>query len=114
MPFAITTSQPCRVSSRTVASLMSAFSAFCAQPVISATRIRRSPSAGKTCGSSIRLRGAISAGAISSIALSRASGISRAKGRPIFAAISASRNRPGCGRIFARLQRSARSKAGRR
>ena len=49
-PLATTTSQPNRVSSRMVASLMSVFSAFCAQPVIRATRIVFSPLAGKTCG----------------------------------------------------------------
>ncbi len=74
---------------------MSVLSAFCAQPVISATRIRRSPSAGKVCGSSLRLTGGITRGAISTIARSRASGSSPANGRPSFAAASASRNRVG-------------------
>ncbi len=74
---------------------MSVFSAFCAQPVISATRIRRAPCAGNTCGSSLRLTGGMTFGAIASIARSRASGIRNAKGRPIFAPSSASRNRVG-------------------
>ncbi len=95
MPRAITTSQPSRRRSRIVASLMSVFSAFCAQPVISATRRFRSPSAGNTCGSSLRLTGGTRFGAISSIARSRASGMKRAKGRPIFAPSSARRKRPG-------------------
>jgi hypothetical protein len=90
------------------------FSAFCAQPVIRATRIRRGPSAGKTCGSSLRLTGGMWRGAIASIAFSRASGIRKAKGRPIFAPSSARRKRIGCGRICASTQRSMRSDSGRR
>ncbi len=54
---ATTTSQPGRRSSRIVASLMSVFSAFWAQPVISATRIFVSPCVGKTCGASFGLTG---------------------------------------------------------
>jgi hypothetical protein len=94
-PSAITTSQPSRVSSRIVASLMSVLSARCAQPVISATRILRSPFAGNTCGSSLRLTGGTCFGAMASIAFSRASGIRKAKGRPILAPRSATRNRVG-------------------
>ena len=74
---------------------MSVFSAFCAQPVISATRLRGAPCAGKLCGSSLGLTGGIVLGAISIIARNRASGINRAKGRPIFAPRSANRNRAG-------------------
>ncbi len=92
---ATTTSAPSRVSRRIVASLMSVLSAFCAQPVISATRILGVTSGGKVCGSSLRLTGGIRFGAIASIARSRASGTSRAKGRPSLAATSAARKRIG-------------------
>ena len=94
-PLGITTSQPWRRSRRIVASLMSVFSAFCAQPVSSATRRRRGPSATNTCGRSLRLRAGNRGGAMSSIARSRASGTIRRNGRAIRAAPSASRNRPG-------------------
>jgi hypothetical protein len=78
-----------------VASLISVLRAFCAQPVIKATRLRFSPLAGKDCGSSLRDTGGTCFGAISNIAFNRASGIKKAKGRPILAPRSASRNRPG-------------------
>jgi hypothetical protein len=77
-----------------VASLISVFSAFCAHPVINATRIFLCGTL-KTCGSSLRLTGGICFGAISSIARNRASGIIQANGRPNLAPRSASRNRVG-------------------
>ena len=49
-PFAITTSAPCRVSRRIVASLISGASTCWAQPLSSATRARRCPSGRNTCG----------------------------------------------------------------
>ena len=51
-PATFTTSMPWRVSSRTVASLTSGASTCWPQPGISATRLRRSPAAGKVCGRS--------------------------------------------------------------
>ena len=78
-----------------VASLISVLSAFCAQPVIRATRALRGPVAGKTCASSLRLTGGMVLGAIASIARRRASGIRRAKGLASFAPASAARNRIG-------------------
>ena len=93
-PLAITTSQPSRVSSRMVAALISGSSTFCAHPVSSATRRRRWPSAGKTCGSSCSAGGWMTLGARLSIARSRP-GISRRAGRPSFAPKSARRKRLG-------------------
>jgi hypothetical protein len=48
LPGAIITSQPCRFRSRIVARLISGANTCCAQPASSATRMRRSPSAGNT------------------------------------------------------------------
>ena len=97
-----------------VASLMSVLSAFCAQPVISATRIRRVPVAAKTCGSSLRLTGGTCFGAIATIARSRASGRKRASGRAIFAPRSESRKSVGLGITLANIHLSALSRTGRR
>jgi hypothetical protein len=91
---ATTTSQPCRVSSLIVAAFMPGSSTRCAHPVSSASRFRRSPSAGKTCGASNELAGGSDRGANSSIART-CRGISRANGRAIPAARTAIRNRPG-------------------
>ena len=112
-PSATTTSQPIRVSRRIVASLISVFNAFCAQPVISATRFFFGAVGAKLCGSSLRLTGGITLGAISSIARRRGSGISPAKGAPILASSSATRNRIGYGKMRASIQRSTRSDNGR-
>ena len=77
-----------------VAALISGFSACWAQPVISATRLVRTPTAGFTPGSSCAIGGAILGGARSIIAPSLP-GIRRRNGFASFAPASASRKRPG-------------------
>ena len=94
-PSASTTSQPCRVRRRIVAALIRGSRTRWAQPASSATRLRRGPSAGNTCG---RVEPGFARqdpfGASSSIARSCA-GISGANGRPSRAARSAKRKRRG-------------------
>ncbi len=113
-PSATTTSQPCRVSSRTVASLISGASTGWAQPVSSATRFRRVPSAGndlRPIDRRRRRRRATARGAAS-----RASGAGQepgASGRASAAPSSARRNRPGRGSTSASRRRSSRSGSGR-
>ena len=83
-----------------------------AQPVISATRARRGPSAGKVWGLSMGLGGGSEAGARSIIALSRLGSRGRkglAIGRARLAPNKASRNRPVRGKRKANRLRSARS-----
>ena len=59
----LTTSMPCRVSSRIAASLISGARTCWAQPGRSATRLRRSPAAGNACGRSTGDAGGQVAGA---------------------------------------------------
>ena len=70
-PATFTTSISWRVSSRTVASLTSGARTCWPQPGMSATRLRRSPAAGKVCGRSTDDGPASRSGTASSIAFSR-------------------------------------------
>ena len=94
-PSGITTSTPWRVSRRMVASLISVLSAFCAQPVIRATRLIRGPVAAWVWGLSLREGVGRRRGAMPIMARRRLSGMNRAKGRARPAAKSARRKRVG-------------------
>ena len=77
-----------------VASLISVFSARCAQPVISATRFFLGAAAAWVCGSSIRLGEGMEDGAKATIDASFP-GSAKAKGLVNFAPSMARRKRPG-------------------
>ena len=109
LPLATTTSQPCRVSSRIVASLISGASTCWAQPGSSATRIRRSPSAGKTCGRSIGDAAGTRRGARLSIARSRARQQRRRTAAPAAPPRAPARNRPAAAAPRRAARRSSRS-----
>ena len=84
-----------------------------AQPIRSATRFRRGPTAGNICKDSSRPAAGNRAGAKVNIADSRPLN-SRANGRANPAARRAQRKRAGYGSSIARMRRSVRSRNGRR
>ena len=114
LPGATTTSQPCRVSSRIVASLISGASTCWAQPGSSATRIRRSPSAGKTCGRSIGEAAGTGCGASASSGRSRGGSSAGERLAPGARRASARRNQRRPGQHPPSSRRSSRSSHGRR
>ena len=112
-PAATMTSQPWRVRSRTVASLMAGSRTCCTQPVSRATRIHLGPSAAITWGRSTGDGRTDRRGARRSIPFRRP-GISAAKGRARRDPMRARRNSPGLGNTAARMPRNNRSGKGRR
>ena len=113
LPEATTTSQPCRFRRRIVASLICGASTCCAQPVSSATRFTRAPSAGKTWGREESEALGSASGTIRSMVRSRSgrNGISRLPSQPL---ISAARNSFGRGSTSPSMRRVSRSCSGRR
>ena len=123
-PATFTTSTPCRVSSRTVASLTSGASTCWPQPGISATRLTRWPTAGKVCGRSTGEASGMTAGIASIIALIRRrkvappgsllrAGSAAASGLASQPSTVTQRNRRGRGISTPSSRRSSRSASGR-